>query len=361
MTDEQRGSESGMDRFFRSKRPFDWGRVERDADDHAAVPQEEEDAVLRNRISELLDDIADPEFDKRPTVADNGVRAAAPGAEASHDRGPRYGGEAAPPPAGYPASASAHRPAGDGDGGVGAEMGVSIKGRDDSVAIEIGAGQWQDLVRNLDVRLDQAANFFRGGQVSLGLGGRPLLETELSQLWKLLERYGLTLGIVSTSSDRTFQSALNLGLSATLDAADPAQRTSATGADSNRGVQTHFVYRGSLRSGQVLQKSENVLIIGDVNPGGHVVSAGDILVWGRLRGVAHAGSGGNGEAIIGALQLESTQLRIAHLIAVPNAEGESASRSDTLKPAEIAYVSNGQIVVSNWRAARHGFRSVLLG
>ncbi|PLZ37043.1 septation ring formation regulator EzrA, partial [Fischerella thermalis WC542] len=59
----------------------------------------------------------------------------------------------------------------------------------------------------------------------------------------------------------------------------------------------------------------SVIILGDVNPGGIVVADGDILVWGRLRGVAHAGARGNRECLIMALQMEPTQLRIADAVA----------------------------------------------
>jgi septum site-determining protein MinC len=58
-----------------------------------------------------------------------------------------------------------------------------------------------------------------------------------------------------------------------------------------------------------------VIILGDINPGGMVIADGDILVWGRLRGVAHAGAGGNRECLIMALQMEPTQLRIADAVA----------------------------------------------
>jgi septum site-determining protein MinC len=76
-----------------------------------------------------------------------------------------------------------------------------------------------------------------------------------------------------------------------------------------------------------------VVILGEVNPGGIVVAAGDILVWGRLRGFAHAGAFGNSECLIMALQMEPTQLRIADYVA----------RSPETPPAqfypEVAYVT----------------------
>src|SRR5699024_6421528 len=44
-----------------------------------------------------------------------------------------------------------------------------------------------------------------------------------------------------------------------------------------------------VRSGQVLEVTGNLLLIGDVNPGGKVVATGNIYIMGRLYGIAHAG------------------------------------------------------------------------
>ena len=55
--------------------------------------------------------------------------------------------------------------------------------------------------------------------------------------------------------------------------------------------------------------------MGDVNPGGSASADGDVYIWGRLRGRAHAGLSGNRTARIVALQLRPLQLRIADLVA----------------------------------------------
>jgi len=80
----------------------------------------------------------------------------------------------------------------------------------------------------------------------------------------------------------------------------------------NRPLQ---VQRGTLRAGEHLEVEGAVLVLGDVNPGARVTASGDVLVWGRLRGIAHAGCRGNGAARIVALQLRPLQLRIADAVA----------------------------------------------
>ena len=52
-----------------------------------------------------------------------------------------------------------------------------------------------------------------------------------------------------------------------------------------------------------------------MNPGAIVSAEGNIIIWGRLLGIAHAGSKGNSRATISALQLRPVQLRIATKVA----------------------------------------------
>lgn len=75
------------------------------------------------------------------------------------------------------------------------------------------------------------------------------------------------------------------------------------------------VHQGTLRAGDHLEVAGSLLVLGDVNPGARVSAGGDVRVWGRLRGAAHAGSLGDPTAKIVALQLRPLQLRIADAVA----------------------------------------------
>ncbi|MDP9111050.1 MAG: hypothetical protein M3M96_05420 [Candidatus Eremiobacteraeota bacterium] len=74
-------------------------------------------------------------------------------------------------------------------------------------------------------------------------------------------------------------------------------------------------HTGTLRGGQSLHNVGNIVVVGDVNPGAELVATGDIVVFGSLRGVAHAGAQGATSARVSAIDLAPTQLRIAALIA----------------------------------------------
>ncbi|MDR3612561.1 MAG: septum site-determining protein MinC [Candidatus Obscuribacterales bacterium] len=105
------------------------------------------------------------------------------------------------------------------------------------------------------------------------------------------------------------------------DEVDVEAVTVTTSSDSEQAVQTKsnlpavLYLRQNLRSGQTISHAGHLVIIGDVNPGAEIMAEGDITVWGALRGIAHAGIGGNVEAEIRALKLQPIQIRIAHAIA----------------------------------------------
>ncbi|GAA5416172.1 septum site-determining protein MinC [Paraliobacillus ryukyuensis] len=69
-----------------------------------------------------------------------------------------------------------------------------------------------------------------------------------------------------------------------------------------------------IRSGQSIEITGDVLLVGDVNPGGKLTATGNIFVLGHLRGIAHAGSFGNRNAVVAASYMQPMQLRIADYI-----------------------------------------------
>lgn len=98
-------------------------------------------------------------------------------------------------------------------------------------------------------------------------------------------------------------------------------------------------HRGTLRGGQTLQQLGSIVVVGDVNPGAELVATGDIVVFGALRGTAHAGAQGDAAARVYALELRPTQLRIATCIAA----GDAAGRG---REPEVAYIESERIAIA---------------
>lgn len=68
---------------------------------------------------------------------------------------------------------------------------------------------------------------------------------------------------------------------------------------------------GIIRSGQVLEVPGDLLLIGDVNPGGVIKAVGNVFIIGTVKGCVHAGCEGNHEAVIAASKMDSAIISIS--------------------------------------------------
>jgi len=100
-------------------------------------------------------------------------------------------------------------------------------------------------------------------------------------------------------------------------------------------------YKGILRSGTSLEFETSVVIIGDVNHGASIVSKGNIIVLGSLKGHAFAGATGNTNSFVVALDMSPTQIRIADTIA----RAPDKPVKDEVKETKIAFLEDGNIYI----------------
>ena len=176
------------------------------------------------------------------------------------------------------------------------------------------------------------------GAVQLHAGDWLLRVRELRAVAELLVAQQLRLEQVLARRPETLVAAAALGLDTQSAAADPepvASRQLETAASQAKAGL--LIHRGTLHSGDHLQSEGSLLLLGDLNPGARISAAGHVLVWGRLRGIAHAGRHGDSSARIVALQLRPLQLRIAAAVARGPAEPPASGM------AEMARLVNGEI------------------
>ena len=154
------------------------------------------------------------------------------------------------------------------------------------------------------------------GDLDLDIGDWSLSCRDLDELLRALDEAGHGVQLLITRCRDTLISAAALGLPV-REASDviPIPAVSDDQPNTTKTKVDLMVHRGTLRSGDHIETQGHLLIVGDVNPGGSASAEGDVYVWGRLRGRAHAGSKGNRNARIVALQLRPLQLRIAELVA----------------------------------------------
>ena len=151
------------------------------------------------------------------------------------------------------------------------------------------------------------------GPIGIDCGDWHLNCTELQQLLSALAERDISLELLLALVPETVVSAQAIGLPTRCIAAPSRQPK--TKKQVGTPSQSLLFHRGTLRSGDHVQGDGDVLVLGDVNPGATVSAAGHVLVWGRLRGIAHAGRDGDHQARIVALQLRPLQLRIADQVA----------------------------------------------
>lgn len=221
---------------------------------------------------------------------------------------------------------------------------VTIRGTGEGLIISLGDGPFDQILVELESRLAARASFFRGGRVALQVGERTLSVVQLEALGKALETQGVSLWAVESSHPITQNSARELGLELRINLG-PAAHGSSVASELPEDLAGVVIHR-TLRSGQSAEFIGHITLIGDVHAGAEVVAAGDVIIWGKLHGTVHAGVMGDDNAVVCALQLAPTLLRIGTHVA------RSPERGRLPKHPEIARVVDDQIVVERWNARR---------
>jgi septum site-determining protein MinC len=186
---------------------------------------------------------------------------------------------------------------------------IQIKGLRDGLLITIGNGEWAALESALLEQIHAQGSFFHGARVALDVGSQILRVNELVALRDRLSDRGVSLWAVLSESPTTEKTAQLLGLATRLSKPRPEENRQF--AVDDLGDATALFLTKTLRSGMRIEFPGHVVVVGDVNPGAEIVAGGNVLVWGRVRGMVHAGAKGNTSAYICALDLSPTQLRIA--------------------------------------------------
>ncbi len=242
---------------------------------------------------------------------------------------------------------------------------IAIKGLRQGLLI-VFSGEttpWLSQLFELEKKLEANTHFFKGGKMALDVKGAALDAGDIQRVQTLLKRYEVDLWAIISESPITQTQVRAAGLAHTL--VEPVVK--ATLKDEERGregkgetaeaapepVTDPFVIEGTdgllvkrrVRSGQVLRHPGHIVVIGDVNPGAQLIAGGDVLVWGKLHGNVHAGALGDANAVICALELSPSLLKIA--------DAARMARTDKRRKQsypEMASLKDQQITLSEWRS-----------
>lgn len=204
---------------------------------------------------------------------------------------------------------------------------------------ETGIITWPEQIQQLKLRLETGERFWQDETIVHLIAQERLLDArQLQALEDTLSAAKLRLKRVFTSRRPTALAAVTAGYS--VDQQAVVHPLVQSPADPGQALAEPLYLQTTVRSGVEIRHPGTLVIVGDANPGSSLVAEGDILVWGRLRGTAHAGAAGNRDRRIMALHMQPTQLRIADLVARP-----PDAVPEPYRP-EVAYVGEEMIRIA---------------
>jgi len=212
---------------------------------------------------------------------------------------------------------------------------IQIKAnRDGFILVPDPEASFPSIMAYIEQKLRESRSFFQRSDMILDLRERSLRTNEIAALHHVLAgKAGVKLVEVKMADDVSFV----LGNAPSRPLPSPA---AARFNVSHASEGSHIVVRSTCRSGTRIESSADCIVLGDVNPGAEIIAVGDVIIFGLLKGIAHAGATGNRSARIWALSIEPSQIRIADLVALP-----PRSNKATRKRYEIAEVQEGMIEV----------------
>ena len=206
---------------------------------------------------------------------------------------------------------------------------VVIKGNKYGIVVQMDKNiSFAELKTDLSEKFKSASKFFDKANMAISFEGRRLSESEEREVLKIIsENSQLNIVCVIDNDEmkeKIFKKAVE----------DKLEELSA---------HTGQFYKGTLRSGQLLESESSIIILGDINPGGKVVAKGNVVVLGSLKGTVYAGANGNEDAFVVALEMAPIQIRIGDTIARCN---ETGTKIKPISPDPmIAFVEDENIYI----------------
>ncbi|MDP6549364.1 MAG: septum site-determining protein MinC [Dehalococcoidia bacterium] len=234
---------------------------------------------------------------------------------------------------------------------------VQVSGRGTNVDFTIDdTGPFDQVSQRLREYLVENQRLWSSGTISVNAGQRIHFRDQLSRIKEVIEaESGLTVGrfwcspadldgaSAPSTAERPPEPASPKAVEASP-ASQPSVRLAGS-AGSLKGVPGEALFiKETFRSGESIIYAGDVVVLADVNPGAEITADGDIVVFGCLRGLAHAGAGGDPKATVIALELDSPRIQIGPYIGLAPTTGQGPKTKGA--GSRIAYVRRRSIYVS---------------
>lgn len=185
---------------------------------------------------------------------------------------------------------------------------------------------YEEILKELREKFMESARFFRDATMAVTFEGRVLTSPQEEEIIELITEIAhvhiVCIFDRDENTEKLYQSVVERSLE-------------------DMPKKEGQFYRGTLKMRQVLETEKSVIILGDVDFGATVVSKGNIVVLGTIRGTVHAGAAGNRDAFIVGLAMKPQMLRIADTIAP-----YVYIRKDEKPEAKIAWLDEKRICIA---------------
>ena len=178
---------------------------------------------------------------------------------------------------------------------------------------------FENLKEAVAEKFRESTKFFGNARMAASFEGRKLTKEEEMEILNVISDNSDFRIICVVDADKEKEEIFKKSLDARLN---------------ELSTQSGQFYKGTLRSGQVLEAENSIVILGDVNPGAKIISKGNVIVLGTLKGTIFAGASGNESAFVVALEMSPMQIRIGDVVARSN----DPKSKKVKKEAKIAFV-----------------------
>lgn len=196
---------------------------------------------------------------------------------------------------------------------------------------------FENLLKAIELKFKDASRFFKDAKTAICFEGRKLSEDEEQRIIETIEKNSALEIICIIDTDKEREKLFKRIVEDTISEKEENQQNNQQEEIIDNSGQ---FYRGTLRSGQILESDGDVIVLGDVNPGAKVVAARNVVILGCLKGTVYAGMNGVDNAFVVAMSMSPMQIRIGDCIA----RSSDGSQKFDNEP-KIAFLENGNIYI----------------
>ena len=216
-------------------------------------------------------------------------------------------------------------------------MKLRVRGINDGLLMSLPEASWDECCAAVLETVGENEPFYAGANLFLDAGQLDIRVVEITALRNELENRGIFLKGIFGQSEKTNQNCRSLGMmTAPVFSARNLRKEKIEEVQQAKeiGEPAYLVIR-TVRSGNVIEKKETIVVLGDINPGAEVISDKNVIVLGTIRGRVTAGGSREAGAFISAGGFDNAQVMVNGVLALIGKESYDKPSSGMLMVRNI--------------------------